>query len=164
MESAVIKKLEGKHVLFILFGFFGYMLIANGIFLYVALDTFSGLSTKDAYVKGLNYNAQIEEYETQKARGWQVMLNDSLTGANKASLTLDAKDQSGQPVTFDAVRVVVKRPAQSGMDFETTMTLQNGQYAADVEFPVPGNWDVEVYASGGGYDVPYRVEKRLWVK
>jgi nitrogen fixation protein FixH len=164
METTVIKKLEGKHVLFILFGFFGYMLIANGIFLYVALDTFSGLSTKDAYVKGLNYNAQIEEYETQKARGWHVQLQDSLTGPNKAQLTLDAKDQSGEILQFDEVSVMVKRPTQSDLDFVVIMAPVEGQYTVDIDFPVPGNWDVEIYASGGGYEKPYRLEKRLWVK
>jgi len=164
METAVIKKLEGKHVLFILLGFFGYMLLANGVFLYVALDSFSGLSTKDPYVKGIHYNAQIEEFEAQKARGWQVQLLDTLTGEKKAQLVLDAKDNTGQTILFDEVVVKVRRPTLSDLDFETKMVPMAGQMGVDVEFPVPGNWDVEIYASGGGYDKPYRLEKRLWVK
>ena len=45
------ERIEGRHVLLALLGFFGFMLLANGIFLYYAVGTFNGFETTDAYRK-----------------------------------------------------------------------------------------------------------------
>jgi nitrogen fixation protein FixH len=62
--------LNGRHVLIGLVAFFGAMLIANGMFIYLAVATFSGSDTSDAYRKGLNYNETLEEAQRQAERGW----------------------------------------------------------------------------------------------
>ena len=46
------KGIEGRHVLIGLVAFFGVMLVANGIFVYYALETFAGGDTSDPYRKG----------------------------------------------------------------------------------------------------------------
>ena len=43
------KGIEGRHVLIGLVAFFGVMLVANGIFVYYALETFAGGDTSDPY-------------------------------------------------------------------------------------------------------------------
>ena len=65
-----MKQITGKHVLFILFGFFGVMLAVNGVFVHFATATFSGVSTEDAYRKGLHYNETIAAFQVQQATGW----------------------------------------------------------------------------------------------
>ena len=164
MEAVVEKKLEGKHVLYILLAFFGVMFAVNGVFVYVALTSFSGLSEKDAYVKGLNYNQAIEEHAEQRARQWQVHLDTDNLGGNSSILTLNAKDNKGMDLNFEGVTVMVKRPALEDLDFEVVLSKVAEKYSATVEFPMAGQWDVIVLARGAGYDKPYRLEKRLWIK
>ena len=60
--------LEGRHVLMALIAFFGVMLIANGIFVYFAVLTFSGGDTPESYRKGLNYNETIAAGASDRAR------------------------------------------------------------------------------------------------
>ena len=66
------RPITGRKVLWMLLGFFGVMMAVNGIFVYLALSSFSGLETVNAYVKGLDYNATLRRGAAQKALGWQV--------------------------------------------------------------------------------------------
>ena len=66
------KPIEGRHVLMGLIAFFGVMLCANGIFLYLAMTTFAGGDTADPYRKGLNYNETLVAAERQAERGWRT--------------------------------------------------------------------------------------------
>ena len=56
---------KGAMCLSALIAFFGIMLIANGIFVYFAVATFSGGDTSNAYRKGLNYNDTLAAAELQ---------------------------------------------------------------------------------------------------
>ena len=67
------RELTGAHVLAGLFAFFGVMLAANGVFVYVATTTFSGLSTDDAYRKGLSYNETIRAFKLQSVAFLQLL-------------------------------------------------------------------------------------------
>ena len=51
--------IQGRHVLAGLAGFFGLMLLANAVFVYFAVATFSGGDTSKPYQKGLHYNQTI---------------------------------------------------------------------------------------------------------
>ena len=64
------KGIEGRHVLIGLVAFFGVMLVANGIFVYYALETFAGGDTSDPYRKGMHYNETLAEAARQDERGW----------------------------------------------------------------------------------------------
>ena len=46
----------------------------NGVFTYFALESFGGLETEQAYLKGLDYNRTLEAAAAQRERGWQVEL------------------------------------------------------------------------------------------
>ena len=69
-RGRVANGLTGRHVLIALVAFFGVMLIANGIFVYFAVATFSGGDTSNAYRKGLDYNETLAAAERQAERGW----------------------------------------------------------------------------------------------
>jgi nitrogen fixation protein FixH len=80
-DSWLANGIQGRHVLMGLVAFFGVMLLANAIFVYFAVATFSGGDTSDPYRKGLNYNAALEEAKRQAEQGWRTDVQyDDKTG------------------------------------------------------------------------------------
>src|SRR5688572_2876208 len=62
--------LRGGHVLAAFLAFFGVIFAVNGVFLYMALSTHTGLVAQEPYRKGLHYNDRIAAAERQQALGW----------------------------------------------------------------------------------------------
>lgn len=58
----------GRKVLFILLGFFAVFASVDMYFTHLALQTNWGVVTENAYKRGLNYNALLEEARMRKAR------------------------------------------------------------------------------------------------
>lgn len=146
---------------------FAVVLGANGAMVYFATSTFSGLSTKQAYLEGLAYNDRVAEEQAQAALGWSLSV--SMTGSAvrpdgtaAGTLHLSGTDADGRPL--DGVRITadIRRPAEQG--FDQVVTLQPvgaGEYAAPVVLPKPGQWDVLLTAERGGDT--FRLRRRLLV-
>lgn len=164
MTVLAMKKITGRHVLFGLFAFFGVMLLANGIFVYLALSTFNGLSNPNAYQDGVRYNERIEAAERQAALGWshEVLLSE------EGRLRLTIKDRTGGAVPGLAVKGEIARPAADR--FTRPLVLEEtaaGSYAVTIEGLAPGNWIVTLEAANPpsqGPATPYRIKQRLWLK
>ena len=164
MSDIMMKEITGRHVLFWLLGFFGVMLMANGIFIYFALSTFEGVDNPNAYKQGLQYNQRIEAERRQAALGWTHAV--SLKTADRLELSVQGRD--GKPVSGLAVNGTVTRPvaadAAQELAFEETGL---GVYAANMTALPPGNWIVSLKAIRSrpqGEDMVYRIKERLWLK
>jgi len=68
--SPEVQGLRGRHVLFAFLGFFGVIFAVNGVFLYAALSTHTGVVANEPYRKGLNYNQRIAAFQAQEQLGW----------------------------------------------------------------------------------------------
>lgn len=125
-------------------GFFGLVLIANVIMITLAVSTWNGLETEDAYQKGLAFNDQLEARRAQAALGWTVDLEVGAGGGGPAELRLEARDRFGSFVRDADVRVRLVRPTHDGFDVDLPLAHEaGGSYAAVVDLPLPGVWDVE---------------------
>lgn len=164
MELTMEKKLTGKHVLMMLIAFFGVMFAVNMVFVYVALDSFSGLSVDDSYKRGLSYNKEIKRQEAQVARGWQTSLSVSTLDDRKIVVAL--KVTTGEDkLPADLIAFAdISRPARQDLDRTVTMVPILGGFEFETVLSEPGQWDLNIRLEGGGYDIPYRLEKRIWVK
>jgi len=163
METVLEKKLEGRHVLYMLLSFFGVMVSVNLVLVYFALTSFSGLSQDDPYNKGINYNQAIEAMEAQQSRNWSISLG--VEGpADKTIVKFALSTQGGQPIVAEKVTAVFRHPTKIGQDIEAILIPNAGSYATTIALASAGQWDLYITVVGGGYDVPYRVEKRIWVK
>ena len=156
------KGIEGRHVLAGLAGFFGVMLLANAIFVYFAVATFSGGDTSKPYQKGLNYNQTLEADAFQAARGWQSeVAYDDRAGV----LTLSVRDRAGAPVGGLHIGVKLGRPATDIDDRRVVLKEASaGLYAATVDL-APGLWVISVASREAGEDRAgaYRLKRRLFV-
>lgn len=151
---------QGRHVLAGLIGFFGVMLLANAIFVYFAVATFSGGDTSKPYQKGLNYNQAIEADAAQAERGWQSEID-----YQAGTLTINFSDKEGAPVTGLHVAADLARPVTDREDRRVFLQeVSEGRYEAAVELP-QGLWVISVASrhKGKPRESAYRLKRRLSV-
>ena len=113
--------LTGRHVLFGLLAFFGFVLLANAVFIYLALDTFTGLTTDNAYQRGLQYNETLEARAAQRELGWSAQVTFAESGGEAGVLTVVLKDRAGAPLEDLRVSGEVRRPTHEGHDRAVTL-------------------------------------------
>jgi nitrogen fixation protein FixH len=151
---------HGRHVLAGLVGFFGVMLLANAIFVYFAVATFSGGDTSKPYQRGLAYNQTIEADAAQAARGWRTEI-----GYQSGTLAFHVTDRTGAPVTRLHVAAEFARPATDKHDRRVVLQeVSDGRYSAAIDLP-QGLWVISVASRHN--DEPresaYRLKQRLYV-
>lgn len=158
--------LQGRHVLFAILGFFGTIFAVNGVFLYAALSTYTGVVAQEPYRKGLNYNQRIAAGERQEDLGW----NAEATLTREAGLTVVLQDAAGAPVSGLFVAGVLGRPSTNQQDRDIAfIEAAPGHYklAVDTLALEPGAWLVSLEArwpATGATEPVYRMRKRLWLK
>lgn len=152
--------LTGRHVLAILLGFFLMIVVANSIFITLAVKSFPGEQEKKSYLQGLNFNDRLAERDAQAALGWAVELTDGFEG-DRAVLDLQFLSDKARPVTGLAITGALARPAtQTGeREFEFFETAP-GVYRAEIEDIDAGAWLFEASAAGRDGEV-FRLRKRL---
>lgn len=151
---------QGRHVLAALVAFFGVMVLANAIFVYFAVATFSGGDTSKPYQKGLNYNRTIQADAAQAERNWQTEID-----YQAGTLTLRFADRTGVPVTGLDVAAELARPVTDKDDRRVTLQeVSEGRYEAGVALP-QGLWVISVASrqKGEPWDDAYRLKRRLYV-
>lgn len=142
--------------------FFAVVFAANGIMLFFALDSWTGLSTEDAFQQGLAYNEKIAERDRQAALGWQVSFDATPDRAGHVVFDLQVDDERGVPVTAASVAVSLTRPTHEGYDLAAILShLGRGHYAGEVDLPLSGQWQVELVIDEPRG--PYRQSARLVV-
>jgi nitrogen fixation protein FixH len=153
--------IAGRHVLMGLIAFFGVMLLANGMLVYYALDTFSGGDRPDPYRAGLNYNETIAAAEKQAALGWTT---DLAYDDAKGRLTVSFRDKTERPVSGLKLDGMVGRGATNREDQRVAFEeISQGVYASDVQL-APGQWVVALKSRKvEGGDPVYRLKRRLFV-
>lgn len=160
--------LTGRHVLFGLLAFFGLILAVNGTFVVLALGSFAGVETDQAYLKGLAYNRVLESAEEQRARGWTVA-SELVQAEAGTGLRARYLDRDGHPLTGLTVALALRHPTQAALDSRLVMNeLGDGWYDASLEGLALGQWRAILEAGRGGAleaaDPLHRREERLWLK
>lgn len=156
-------ELKGRHVLAILLGFFGVVLAANLIYVYVALESFRGLSTESPYRKGLAYNQTIAAGRAQQAAGWHVNLS-ATPAADAIVVEETVQDRDGQAIGGLSISGSLRHPVDEKLDHGLTFKeAAPGHYRARLAAPLHGQWNAVVEARRGN-ELVYRREQRLWLK
>ncbi len=140
-------------------GFFVVLAIMDGIFVYLATSTHTGVVTEQAYQKGLDYNETVSAAAEQDALGWQSTINYSESGM----LSFTLVNASETPVSGAQVVAEFIRPTHNGADFSVELIASSdGSYTAPVDFPLKGVWDVRVFAEWNQQS--YQQGERLIIK
>lgn len=155
------KEITGRHVLFLVLGFFAVIIATDTWLVYKAVSTFGGIETDDAYRKGLAYNDRIAEERAQAALGWTKEAR-----IEGDELRVSIRDKDGKGVSNLQITAVTGRPATNVKDRSLRLTeIAPGEYMASVGALDAGNWVavMEVREALSGSDrVVYQSKVRLW--
>lgn len=152
------RPVTGRHVLAIIAGFFLVIFAVNGVFLYVSLSSHPGLSTEDAYRKGIHYNDEIAEGDRQRALGWRAAFVQDRGGAVELRLA-----RGDAPLTGVVVDLEARRPATDIDDRKLPVSeIAPGRFRAQGQPLAPGRWRLiaEVRDEGGHR---FRAEQEILV-
>ena len=139
---------------------FVLVIVVNGIMVYVAVASSTGLQTQGHYQRGLDYNEVLAAKTAQEELGWSVEIDFAETGGNKARVTVKATDRAGNPLDGAAVRVRLVRPVQAGYDMDVALAAEgDGLYDAKIELPLRGQWDIlaQISHPSGEYSTAKRI-------
>jgi nitrogen fixation protein FixH len=144
-------------------GFFFITVAVNGIMVFFAINSWTGLETQHYWERGTAYNAAIEGARSQQKRSWQVGIEFQAADLKSARLAVDLKDHYGNLLIDARVTAEMVRPTSEGHDFSVELSYQGqGRYTADFALPLPGQWDIRVVADHTQGD--YQEVKRVLVK
>lgn len=147
--------LTGRHVLAIVLGFFGIVTAVNGVMIWLALDSWPGL-TGAGYRDAAAQNAMLAEHERMAALGWTADIDIVPVRAGR-ELTVTLSARQGEPVTGVALEAAFRRPVVEGMDrLVTLIPISAGRYRGVVALPAVGQWTLRLIATRDG--------KRLWAE
>jgi nitrogen fixation protein FixH len=142
--------------------FFGVVFAVNGVMVYFAATTFTGVDERALYKRGTSYNAILAAARDQAALGWTVDLQHAPIAASVGRLRLAVADSLGQPVSGADVTARIRRPTDASLDFAATMDADGaGGYVAEVAWPAAGLWDVKVTVHAEGRS--FQLDERLLV-
>ncbi len=163
MAQTQVGGLKGKHVLIAFLGFFGVIFAVNGVFLYSAISTYTGVVAQEPYRKGLQYNDRIAAGARQAELGWTETIE-----VNSDAVILRLTDRAGKPVSGLRIEGVLGRPSTNPHDIALSFSeIDTGRYAVDVGAIEPGSWMVNIEAAwprSESREPVYRARKRLWLK
>jgi nitrogen fixation protein FixH len=167
MTSMTAKRQRGWFYPWIIVAFFAVVISVNGFMIYVATGTFTGLETEGHYVKGLNYNKNLEGVRKQAALGWTdkttFVSGGKVGDSHKGELKVNFSGKDGNPLSGLTAVALITRPTHSGYDFEIALSnAGNGLYSAPIILPLPGQWDARILASRG--EQTYQRVQRFQVK
>ena len=133
------KPITGRHVLLMLVLFFGVMLVANAVFVIVAVRSFPGESEEKSYLQGIHFNETLAARAEQEKLGWRV----EIAGFDRDQVELRFYSAEGAVVAGLAVAGDLRRPAFNGADqpliFRETAP---GVYRTELEALDAGAWDL----------------------
>lgn len=158
------RKITGRTVLLSFVAFFAVVFLVNGLFFWLARDSWTGLSTEDAYRKGVAFNDELARAEAQRLLGWTAETEYTSVRPGEGRLVFVLMSADGRPVRDREVSATFRRPVTEGSDFAAKLESDGaGQYVADIAPPVPGQWDVQIEVSRPDAQ-SYLVETRIWSK
>tara|TARA_B100001564_G_C20614631_1_gene659269 strand:- start:568 stop:1032 length:465 start_codon:yes stop_codon:yes gene_type:complete len=139
--------------------FFAVLAILDGIFVFLATSTHTGVVTQNAYEKGLNYNKVIEAYDAQHTNNIIESIGIEKSAIYAIIKIADTTETTGT-MTPEAY---LKYVGQEGFDFKQSLpAVGKGKYQQLIDFPTTGQWDLTVAVTWNKKH--YQKTKRLYIQ
>ncbi len=130
-------KIETKAFLGV-FSLLGLSIFANLVMVYFSITSYDGLVEDNYYLKGLNYQKEIERGKLQEKLGWESELHNT-----NNTFTVIARNISTVPLKDANVSLSFFRASKAGFDQEITLKeVSPGTYQGKVDLKLKGSWTV----------------------
>ncbi len=116
MEDTTGFRLNGWHVLSILVGVFGIVMAVNFYMVHVALTTMSGIDTRNAYQRGLEYGKDVTGAQEQDKLQWVVDITVRPGPGPDRAVTVSALDKDKHPVAGLKAKLSLVNPSDARKD------------------------------------------------
>ncbi len=155
---SVPRPITGRTVLFGLLAFFGVVFAVNGVLIFLAIDTWSGLTTERPFEAGRDHDRVLAQAEAQAALGWRSRV--ALAPKSETiEVTLTGPD--GAPLGGLEVALALRRPARGDLDQRLSLSeTAAGRYRGKVALALPGRWYAEIRARDAA-GTRYRMEHEI---
>lgn len=138
-----VRRLTGWTVLLCLLSFFGVIFAVNGVMVYEALSTLSGVDTDSAYQAGRMYEQEVAMAKAQEARHWRV--NAKITpSADGVALDVVARDAADRPLAGLTALAVFERPTDRRLDRGVVLTEDLAGHFQGATTVAPGQWNIVI--------------------
>jgi nitrogen fixation protein FixH len=143
--------------------FFAVIIAVNLIMATLAVSTFGGVETRNAYQAGLSFSREIAESRAQEARNWHVEAKLSNWTPDGVVVEVLPRDASGSPVAGVDFTVTFAHPASRRQDQVVALgEVSAGLFRARAQV-TPGQWDLVVEAGRDGERL-FRSKSRVQVR
>ncbi|MBW6396831.1 FixH family protein [Roseomonas sp. HJA6] len=138
-------------------GAFLVVFTVNGVLIYYAISTFTGVTVPRAYEQGRHYDSVLAEAARQDALGWRAEV--TLAGG---LLSVVATDRDGHPVP-GRIEGVLLRPLE-GIELPLAFGPRGGgRWAAEVQPTERGQWEARLTLYGVD-GTPFDIRQRVMVR
>ena len=145
------KPLTGAKVLFMLLAFFGVVIGVNMIMMRLAIQTLPGTDVDSAYSASLAYEREIAAAHDQNARNWKVEAHIQRGADGGATLQVEARDDSGKPMSGLKFQGRFERPTDRRADQPVALLETGiGIYRGSAPAIAPGQWDLVLEGDAAG--------------
>lgn len=129
---------------------FVVIIAVNTVMVVLAVKTFSGLETNNAYDQGLGYNTTLAEAAQNDKLGWHAVIAFLADSADARIIQVTMTDASGTPLPDLNVKAIFVRPTNAGLDEVVQLQPQGrGRYQAGFKPSALGNWDLRLRVERG---------------
>ena len=140
---------------YLFFIFFGVIFTMNAIMVYIALSTWTGLETRNTYIKSPKFNTILEERQRLLDLGWSFSIDARKINSHSITIKALITNKDGKPLD-GFVRMSLLRPTHHGKDKSLTMTKVGDLYVVTTKLPLKGQWDVKITMNTQGEKVSSR--------
>jgi len=149
--SVPSKPLTGRKVLFMLLGFFCVVFGVNFLMMKLAIDTMPGTEVDSAYSASLAYEQDIVAARDQNARNWKVDAHIQRGADGGATLQVEARDDSGKPMSGLKFQGRLERPTDRRADQPVVLAEMGiGIYRGSAPLIAAGQWDLVLEGIAAG--------------
>jgi nitrogen fixation protein FixH len=158
-QPFVARKNSDRWIPWSFVAFFVLLVLADGVFVALALTSWTGLDTEQAYAQGLMHNQTLARTRAQDERGLQSSLDVAPEG-EKVRVEFALADRAGDPIAGGAAEVIFHRPTQAGLDFAFPLLERSpGRYSGVAPLAALGQWEVRIHFLHAAGD--YQANKRV---
>ena len=150
-QALPAKPLTGGKVFLMLVAFFGVVITVNMIMMRFAIQTLPGTEVDSAYSASVAYEKEIATARDQTARNWKVDAHVERNGQGGATLQVEARDNSGRPMSGLKFQGRFERPTDRRADLPVALAeVGRGIYRGSAEAIAPGQWDLVLEGAAAG--------------